>query len=72
MIAGHHVRRTAAQFVGSVTTIDKAVPMDLELHLAPGNYATHKMEKVHTWLLPHPRLHLHTRAGASPVRSAVL
>ncbi|ALN15763.1 IS630 family transposase [Acidipropionibacterium acidipropionici] len=59
VITEHHARHTAAQFIGFLTTIDKAVPQDLDLHLVLDNYATHKTAKVHTWLLRHPRFHLH-------------
>lgn len=59
VITEHHARHTAAQFIGFLATIDKAVPKNLELHLVLDNYATHKTAKVHTWLLRHPRFHLH-------------
>lgn len=29
--------------------------MDMDLHLVPDNYATHKMPDVQEWLLRHPR-----------------
>jgi transposase len=42
-----------------VSTIDKATPPDLELHLILGNYATHKTPQIQQWLVKHPRFHLH-------------
>jgi hypothetical protein len=35
------------------------VPAGLELHLVCDNYATHKTPAIKTWLLRHPRFHLH-------------
>jgi transposase len=59
VITEHHARHTAAQFIGFLTTIERVVPKHLELHLVLDNYSTHKTAKVHTWLLRHPRFHLH-------------
>jgi transposase len=35
------------------------VPAELELHLVCDNYATHTTPAIKTWLLRHPRFHLH-------------
>lgn len=40
-------------------TIDKNVPAKLQVHLILDNYATHKHTGVKTWLVRHPRFHLH-------------
>lgn len=39
--------------------IDKETPQDLDLHLIVDNYATHKHEKVKSWLKRHKRFHIH-------------
>nr|WP_222110121.1 IS630 family transposase [Streptomyces cupreus] len=59
VIAEHHRRHRHQEFLKFLKTIDKAVPADLDLHLVCDNYATHKTEAVHKWLLRHPRFHLH-------------
>ena len=39
---------------------------ELEVHVILDNYATHKHEKVRTWLAKNPRVHFHfTPTGAS-------
>jgi putative transposase len=35
------------------------VPNELDVHLIVDNYATHKHQKVRTWLARHPRFHVH-------------
>ena len=50
----------------SSTTIDKAVPAELDVHLVCDNYATHKTPAIQTWLARHPRFHMHfTPTGSS-------
>ena len=44
---------------GSSRPIDASVPAELDLHLICDNYATHKTPAIKTWLLRHPRFHLH-------------
>jgi len=42
-----------------VRHIDKNVPAEMDLHLVLDNYGSRKHPKVKTWLLNHPRYHLH-------------
>jgi transposase len=59
VIAEHHRRHRHQEFLRFLTTIDHAVPADLDLHLICDNYATHQTPEVKKWLLRHPRVHLH-------------
>jgi hypothetical protein len=43
----------------SCSSREASVPAGLELHLVCDNYATHKTPAIKTWLLRHPRFHLH-------------
>jgi transposase len=52
-------RHRAEEFKAFLTEIDKNVPADLEVHLVLDNSSTHKTPAIHTWLLRHPRFHLH-------------
>ena len=52
-------RHRHQEFLRFLKLIDAAVPRDLDLHLVPDNYATHKTPAIHQWLLKHPRFHLH-------------
>ena len=47
-------------------TLDREVPEGLQVHLVLDNYATRKTPAVKTWLVAHPRFHLHfTPTGSS-------
>jgi transposase len=59
VIANHYRRHRHQEFLRFLKTIAAAVPADYNLHLILDNYATHKAPAVHTWLLRHPRFHLH-------------
>lgn len=59
VIAEHHRRHRHQEFLRFLQTIDKAVPVELDLHLICDNYGTHKTPEVRKWLLRHPRFHLH-------------
>jgi transposase len=66
VISSVHRRHRHQEFLRFLKTIDGAVPAELELHLVCDNYATHKTPAIKTWLLRHPRFHLHftpTRAS---------
>lgn len=52
-------RHRHQEFLTFLRHIDKNVPEELELHLVLDNYSSHKHPKVKTWLLNHPRYHLH-------------
>jgi transposase len=57
----HHLRpqHRAVEFKKFLIAIDKAVPAGLDVHLVLDNSSTHKTPAIHTWLLRHPRFHLH-------------
>lgn len=47
------------EWIKFLNLIDRETPPDLDLHLIVDNYATHKHEKVKSWLKRHPRFHIH-------------
>jgi transposase len=59
VISWLHRRHRHQEFLKFLKTIDANVPAELELHLVCDNYATHKTAAIKTWLLRHPRFHLH-------------
>jgi transposase len=59
VISSVHRRHRHQEFLRFLKTIDAAVPAELDLHLVCDNYATHKTPAIKTWLLRHPRFHLH-------------
>jgi transposase len=61
-----HRRHRAVEFKRFLTTIDKAVPEGLDVHVICDNYGTHKTPAITAWLGRHPRFHLHfTPTGSS-------
>src|SRR5215468_1746163 len=52
-------RHRHQEFLSFLKQLDANVPADLDLHLIVDNYATHKHPKVKSWLVRHPRFHLH-------------
>ncbi len=66
VISELHRRHRAIEFRKFLTTIDKAVPDGLDVHLICDNYGTHKTPAIKAWLAHHPRFHLHfTPTGSS-------
>ncbi|MFH8717498.1 IS630 family transposase, partial [Streptomyces zaomyceticus] len=66
VIGSLHRRHRAEEFKKFLIKLDKEVPDGLEVHLVLDNYATHKTPAIKTWLLAHPRFHLHfTPTGSS-------
>jgi transposase len=66
VISELHRRHRATEFRKFLTTIDKAVPDELDIHLVCDNYGTHKTPEINTWLTRHPRFHRHfTPTGSS-------
>jgi hypothetical protein len=59
VIATTRRRHRAEEFKAFLTEIDKAVPDNLEVHVVLANSCTHKTQAMKTWLLRHPRFHLH-------------
>jgi transposase len=52
-------RHRAAEFKAFLSTIDKTVPRELDVHVVLDNSSTHKTPEIHRWLLRHPRFVLH-------------
>jgi len=52
-------RHRHQEFLQFLKDIDANLPPDLEVHLVLDNYATHKTAKVQSWLVRHPRYHVH-------------
>ncbi|MEQ4608304.1 IS630 family transposase [Streptomyces cavourensis] len=66
VIGSLHRRHRAEEFKKFLIKLDREVPDGLEVHLVLDNYATHKTPAIKTWLLAHPRFHLHfTPTGSS-------
>jgi transposase len=66
VISELHRRHRASEFKKFLTTIDKAVPADLDIHLICDNYGTHKTPAIKAWLAAHPRVKIHfTPTGSS-------
>jgi transposase len=54
-----HRRHRSAEFMQFLRTIDASVPADMEVHLVLDNYGTHKTSTVKSWIVRHPRFHVH-------------
>ena len=66
VISALHRRHRAIEFRKFLTTIDKTVPAELDVHVICDNYATHNTAEIKTWLGRHPRFHIHfTPTGSS-------
>jgi putative transposase len=52
-------RHRHQEYLQFLRLIDSNVPNELDVHLIVDNYATHKHQKVRTWLARHPRFHVH-------------
>lgn len=61
-----HRQHRASEFRKFLTTIDKTVPGELDIHVVCDNYGTHKTPATRAWLARHPRFYLHfTPTGSS-------
>lgn len=66
VISELHRNHRATEFKKFLTTIDKTVPADLDIHLICDNYGTHKTPAIKAWLARHPRFQIHfTPTGSS-------
>ncbi|MFE7276731.1 IS630 family transposase [Streptomyces sp. NPDC057623] len=66
VIGSLHRRHRAEEFKKFLIKLDQEIPADLQVHLILDNYATHKTPAIKTWLIAHPRFHLHfTPTGSS-------
>src|SRR3954454_3062813 len=54
-----HSRHRAIEFKQFLTTLDREVPTELDVHLVRDNSSTHKTPAIQKWLLAHPRFVLH-------------
>jgi putative transposase len=52
-------RHRHQEFLQFLRQIETSVPIDLDVHLVVDNYATHKHQKVRSWLAARPRFHVH-------------
>src|SRR6266516_4323825 len=59
VIGSLHARHRAVEFKRFLTTLDREVPADLEVHLILDNASTHKTPAIQRWLIAHPRFILH-------------
>jgi transposase len=59
VIADMTDRHRAVEFRRFLNLINRSVPDELDVHLVVDNVSTHKTPEIKTWLLRHPRFHLH-------------
>jgi putative transposase len=59
VIAQCRPRHRHQEFLDFLRVIDKAVPLQLDVHCIADNYASHKHPKVRAWLAQRPRWHMH-------------
>lgn len=52
-------RHRAAEFLDFLKQIDAKMPQDLDIHIIMDNYATHKTDRVRSWLARRPHYHIH-------------
>nr|WP_306750042.1 IS630 family transposase [Saccharothrix yanglingensis] len=61
-----HRQHRATEFRKFLTTIDRTVPAELDVHLVCDNYDTRKTPAIRKWLAAHPRFHVRsTPTGSS-------
>src|SRR4051794_8898891 len=66
VIGSLHRRHRTEEFKKFLAKLDREIPPGLDVHLVLDNYATHKTQAIKTWLIAHPRFHLHfTPTGSS-------
>jgi putative transposase len=59
VIAQCKKRHRHQEFLQFLKHIEANVPQDLDIHLVVDNYATHKHQKVRSWVAARPRYHIH-------------
>jgi transposase len=59
VIGSLHSRHRAVEFKKFLSTLDQAVPAELEVHLILDKASTHKTPAIQKWLAAHPRFVLH-------------
>ncbi|RAJ31797.1 DDE superfamily endonuclease [Kitasatospora sp. SolWspMP-SS2h] len=66
VIGSLHRRHRTAEFKKFPAELGRQVPADLEVRLILDNHITHEVPAIKTWLVAHPRFHLHfTPIGSS-------
>ena len=58
-ISNCYRRHRHQEFLKFLEEIDANLPKGFDVHLVMDNYGTHKVDKVRTWLVRHPRYHVH-------------
>jgi transposase len=59
-IIGHVAEKhDHAEWLRFLKQVDRQTPAGLDLHLIADNYGTHKHAEVRSWLVKHPRIHMH-------------
>lgn len=59
LIGQTQCRHRSVEFRNFLDTIEKNVPVELDVHLILDNYGTHKTQLIRDWLVKRPRFHLH-------------
>jgi transposase len=59
VIGSLHARHRAIEFKKFLTTLDREVPQNLDVHLILDKNSTHKTPAIQRWLAAHPRFVLH-------------
>ena len=52
-------RHRHQEFLRFLNDIEENLPAGMDVHLVMDNYGTHKVGKVRSWLVRHPRYHVH-------------
>jgi len=58
-VRGPQCAQRCSEFLSFLREIDKALPIELDVHCIVDNYATHNHPKVKAWLAGRPRWHMH-------------
>ena len=59
VLAACKPRHRHQEFLSFLREIDKAVPVELDIHCIVDNYATHSHPKIKAWLAARQRWHMH-------------
>jgi transposase len=59
VIGALHSRHRAIEFKQFLSTLDREVPAELDVHVVLDNSSTHKTPAIQKWLTAHPRFVLH-------------
>ena len=59
VIGSLHARHRAIEFRTFLQTLDREVPIELDVHLVLDNSSTHKTPAIQRWLTAHPRFVVH-------------